>query len=362
VVNRIPDLIVKGEEALNAAKARGPLELPKPKTTDCSKYKAAMYKLFSLALNNEGQELVNFESLAMLAVAMTAFIELEDAIRLVFYDAFLLYEALGWTVPGWQRMVRQFPNTSSRDEPSIASGDKPVPQDMLIKAFEHLQNGGNTIDLVTVLGMTTEDADSVAQEFYRLRDIQERNSHKNVRDQPEDDRVKDLERDVRIAELLCKKEEYTKPLELGKEMEDLKACLEEKGNEKRSSCAHFIKDYCDTRAWTEKPGTPSVVGVSIAKGRRWYICPTPITCAACGNYINKAFYSPQLIRANIQSIYQDLGVIRQKQAEQGKLIDETPDSGIRNRFTCKKCGAKGLVAAKMVCTKCKAESNWGWQP
>jgi len=362
LVDRVPDLVVKGEEALNAAKARGPLELPKPKTTDCSMYKAAMYKLFTLGLNSEGQELVNFESLAMLAVAMTAFMDLEEAIRLVFHDAFLLYGALGWTVPGWQRMVRQFPSTASRDESSIVSGDKPVPQDMLIQAFEHLKNGGSTIDLVTELGMTTEDADSAAQKFYRLRDIHEKNSNKNVRDQPEDNRVRELETDVKIAELMHKKEEYTKPLELGKEMEDLKACLEEKGNEKRSSCSHFIKDYCDKRVGMEKPNSPSAIGVPIAKGKRWYICPTSISCAACGNYINKESYSPQLIRANIQSIYQELGVIRQKQAEQGKLIDDTPDSGIRYRHTCSKCGAKGLVATKVVCTKCGNESQWGFHP
>lgn len=54
----------------------------------------------------------------------------------------------------------------------------------------------------------------------------------------------------------------------------------------------------------------------------------------------------------------------------GELIDfvcdylapqvyDCPLSGMRSRFECS-CGAKGLVAAKVVCTWCNEETSFGW--
>jgi predicted RNase H-like nuclease (RuvC/YqgF family) len=42
-------------------------------------------------------------------------------------------------------------------------------------------------------------------------------------------------------------------------------------------------------------------------------------------------------------------------------LDETPAVGLRHRFKCD-CGASGLVALHIQCTKCGRESWWGWSP
>jgi hypothetical protein len=42
-------------------------------------------------------------------------------------------------------------------------------------------------------------------------------------------------------------------------------------------------------------------------------------------------------------------------------LDGTPALGLRQRFKCD-CGASGLVALHVRCTKCGRESYWGWWP
>jgi hypothetical protein len=45
----------------------------------------------------------------------------------------------------------------------------------------------------------------------------------------------------------------------------------------------------------------------------------------------------------------------------GDRLDGTPALGLRHRFKCE-CGASGLVALHVRCTKCGRESYWGWWP
>ena len=42
-------------------------------------------------------------------------------------------------------------------------------------------------------------------------------------------------------------------------------------------------------------------------------------------------------------------------------LDGTPDLGLKNHFECE-CGASGLVALRIRCTKCGRETWWGWFP
>lgn len=42
-------------------------------------------------------------------------------------------------------------------------------------------------------------------------------------------------------------------------------------------------------------------------------------------------------------------------------LDGTPALGLKNRFECE-CGASGLVALHIQCTKCGRKSWWGWFP
>ena len=42
-------------------------------------------------------------------------------------------------------------------------------------------------------------------------------------------------------------------------------------------------------------------------------------------------------------------------------VDGCPVGGLRGRFRCS-CGALGLVAARVICTRCDAEMTYGWFP
>ena len=42
-------------------------------------------------------------------------------------------------------------------------------------------------------------------------------------------------------------------------------------------------------------------------------------------------------------------------------LDDTPAIGLKHRFKCD-CGASGLVALHIKCTKCGKETWWGWFP
>jgi hypothetical protein len=45
----------------------------------------------------------------------------------------------------------------------------------------------------------------------------------------------------------------------------------------------------------------------------------------------------------------------------GDQLDGTPDLDLKHRFKCE-CGASGLVALYIRCTKCGREAWWGWWP
>ena len=132
----MPDLAATGEEIVEAARKHGPIQLPKPRH-DLATYKQSIYELFKKTFNQEGQQLVDVESLALLCWGMTAFKEPVEAIRLVFYDALLLYGTLGWTIPGWQQIVSQYPETPRLDDAKVTPANE-VSQELLVKAFKHL--------------------------------------------------------------------------------------------------------------------------------------------------------------------------------------------------------------------------------
>jgi hypothetical protein len=43
-------------------------------------------------------------------------------------------------------------------------------------------------------------------------------------------------------------------------------------------------------------------------------------------------------------------------------LDGTPSAGLKARFECTHCGAQGLLATYIKCTKCGNANWWGWWP
>jgi hypothetical protein len=294
----MPNLATSGEDIVEKAKGLGPIQLPKPRH-DCTKHKQSIYQLFKATLNKEGQKLVDVETLIMLCSAMTAFKEPAESIRLVFYDALLLYETLGWTIPGWQQMVSQYPETPHLDDAKLVASDE-VPQELLVKAFRHLDQGGTVTSLVTELGMTTGDAKLAGKEYYALQGIQPRSIPKaEARASPAEEHLRDLKVDVEIAELERKKEELERPVEEARQLALLRPILNERGTERQLSCQFFHKDHCSFNRWHDKPDSIHAEGEPVQKGKWWHICPKPVSCVVCGNYQDKGFPTPSEMLARI---------------------------------------------------------------
>ncbi len=104
----MPDLAVVGEQAPEAAKAHGLLELGAP-AVDCGAFREAIVELTRSIVTPEAQARVDVEVVVTLATGMTAFIaNSAEAIAQVGYDVGVLAETLGWTRSGWIEAVTHF--------------------------------------------------------------------------------------------------------------------------------------------------------------------------------------------------------------------------------------------------------------
>ncbi len=353
----IPNLAIKGEEIVNAAKAHTPLVLPKPRH-DCTSYKAQTYELLSHTLNETGRELVDLETLIMLSTAMTAFMEPIDAIRRVLYDSYLLYQTLGWTLPEWQLHITSFPQTVLKNIDAEISppNHRTISQEILTKAFRHLNSGGSTTELITKLGLTYDDADKIARKHVELKSLDSKIRTKGMEGEKEDEVVQKLERAVRIAELEKKKAEFLKPIETDKMFTALNTTLDASGRWKQEHCTHLKNSYCMYWHWEQEPDFPYQIGEPLFKYRKWFIRPTYSRCAVCSAYFKKGSISIQTLDTNIkQTLDANLKQIQ-------KIFEANITSDLKKRFKCSTCGCKGFVAVKIQCTKCGTETWWGWRP
>jgi len=55
-------------------------------------------------------------------------------------------------------------------------------------------------------------------------------------------------------------------------------------------------------------------------------------------------------------------LLDEKTQEMQRSLDRIPTYRLYDRFTCKWCGAKALVAIRIKCTNCDKEDWWGWYP
>jgi len=100
-VIQFPDLKKMGLEALDAAKAFGPLKMEKP-TSSCTEYREELVNYSEKLFTKEGQKYIDIEGLLNIARGFTGygFTPLE-AVRYVLYKASLPYHTVGWLRPEW---------------------------------------------------------------------------------------------------------------------------------------------------------------------------------------------------------------------------------------------------------------------
>ena len=282
---KLPNLAMRGEEIVIAAKIQGPLELLNPRH-DCTQHKAEIHKLFLSTLNPQGQELTDLETLTMLSSAITGFLEPFDAIRLIFHDYLLLCETIGWAKPGWTLHVNNFPTTVT---PSTAinntqTSDETISNEDLVQALEHLEAGGTISELVTKKHFTLEKSEHIAKKYNELKSLDAKVHTHIVDAEQKDQDVLKLEREVRIAELQQKKAELQKPLEIDRCLTTLNATLDASGKWRQEHCSHIADIYCMYWRWEQRPNSPYQVGEPILKDGRWFIQPTYSRCSVCCAY------------------------------------------------------------------------------
>ena len=280
---KLPDLALIGEDIVAAAKAHGPLELPKPKS-DCTRFRLEVHEFLARTLLDAARKIVDSEVLLMLSTALTSFLEPEKAVKRVLFDALLLYESLGWTSSDWKMQMNNFPRPIPR-VPEMANPDpsEAVSNDMRRKAFRLLENGGNPTDLVTELGYSMEEAEKVSSGYYNLKRLGDDNKVTGTTEKKESESDK-IQREIEILELQRKKRELEAPFEYEKNLARAIAPAEDIGRWKQEECVHMRDKYCRFWIYGEKPTDSFQVDDPIHEAESWFIRPSFTYCADCPGF------------------------------------------------------------------------------
>ena len=121
----------------------------------------------------------------------------------------------------------------------------------------------------------------------------------------------------------------------------LMAAAREFGTYRRETCPYDKDDLCTLETWASENEIPQGIGKPILvenEKPQWYIKPSPFYCVLCS--------------ASLEDRLDDV---------EHKLSDD-PLSGASSKITCKHCGSKGLIAVKIMCTKCGRETYLGFWP
>jgi hypothetical protein len=334
----LPDLAVKGEQILRAAKAHAPLKLTAPKG-NCEQYRTNVDNVLTITLQESARKLVDQDSILMLMTALTSYLEPLEAARLILHDLHMVWQTLGWTQAHWMMHIKSFPDPipkETRIEAPAPNRDREsMPHKTLVKAFEHMETGSSSAELITKLGLTYEQAKLVTNMYAEV-----------------------LQRQVQIATLEREKEEVTAKIEASKELATLMAnmaIIQEGGSARMKVCEYFHDDCCDQYGWKDKPTDTHPPGEVFFKDGWWVMRPDPITCAACSMFVDPNVVMEYQLDEKTSEISQTIESVK-------KRLDGSPTQDMRDRFTCKSCGAKGFVAVRIHCTKCAREEWWGWYP
>lgn len=112
------------------------------------------------------------------------------------------------------------------------------------------------------------------------------------------------------------------------------------GSYRHETCPYQKDGVCTLWTWSSEDDIPPGVGEPVAADERqseWYIKPSALYCALC----------PIPFEERLDDV-------------EDKLVGN-PLWGARD-ITCDGCGSKGLVAIKIMCTKCRRETYFGWWP
>jgi hypothetical protein len=120
------DLALTGEAAIAAAREGGPVTLRAPRGS-CESFRGALVRLLPRVLKPDVVSMVDIELLLGLGTGLTAWLPEASAMRQALYDAFLVYETVGWTDAAWVDAVRQFPSTTTASTGASPIAIRPGP-------------------------------------------------------------------------------------------------------------------------------------------------------------------------------------------------------------------------------------------
>jgi len=104
---KLPDLKRTGQEALNAAREFGPLEMKKP-ISNCTQCRKELIGYEEKLFTEEGQRYIDIEGLLNIARGFTGYgFSPSEAVRYVLYKVSLLYHTVGWLKSEWIRGFRE---------------------------------------------------------------------------------------------------------------------------------------------------------------------------------------------------------------------------------------------------------------
>lgn len=155
--------------------------------------------------------------------------------------------------------------------------------------------------------------------------------------------AEDIEADPEIVELKKQIRKAELEKELGRsrvppEVALLVAAAQEIGKRSLEFCLYADDGLCTYWGWDTPEEIPSGIGEPICEGKgACRIRPSVLYCAMC----------PVALEGPFDLLQEE--------------FSNTPLRNLGERFSCE-CGAKGMVANHIKCTKCGKETWWGWWP
>jgi len=287
---KVPNLALAGEVPLSSAKEAGPFVLRKP-TADCEFLRARAYGLMQNCLSEEGSKLVDLETLLMLSSALTGYLNPEEALKVVFFDAMLLFETLEWTRPGW---MRYFSDTSLPDEsnqPNIPDReDDAINTEILISGFKLLEKGYTATDLLTKKIIPANLVERVVKKYADFKALDALSRDLREKEESKDPR---LARKALAAEQRRIKAERDGLIKLRSAVRRIEEKLELWGVSldqpwKEKSCVNNKKGYCHGFYWDVKPTSELAKGMEFLQiGKRYHAKTSPSLCGPCTGYERK---------------------------------------------------------------------------
>jgi len=136
----LPNLKKMGQEALDAAKNFGPLQIKKP-TSSCREYREELINWCEKLFTGEGLKYIDTEGLLNIARGFTGYgFSPSEAIRYTLYKMSLPYHTVGWLKPEWiYNSCRENPRIGVRKPLALEQATEKVSLKATKKGFEEVQ-------------------------------------------------------------------------------------------------------------------------------------------------------------------------------------------------------------------------------